>query len=166
MGLPNYRQLELKDSSLEELQRLLTAELNLKQPVVLNLKQLDLDQQREVIGLVENFFAEKNISHRFPYPVIFISDHEPSISSVRLVQSSAELPRFFQHKDSRLNVKESHVASRNRLLQQEVHNSDPAVSEESIQRYAELHRQIRALEQERVFLQSILGRLEGGQKDG
>src|SRR5690606_33710468 len=117
MSLPTYHQIQLKSASLEDLEQLLNLEMNLKHPVVFNLKNLDLDQQRDVIGLIENFFTTQKRSYKYPYPVYLISDHEKSITLVPLLKDSKELPKLFENRESKMNVKESHLASRNKLLQ-------------------------------------------------
>lgn len=159
MSLPVYQTITLKAQVLDDIQSILSPEMNLKHPVVLNLKFLDLDQQREVIGLIENFFVTENLSFKFPYPVYLISDHQPSITKMSMVKESNELPQFFSQKESRMNVRESHLASRNRLLQQEIKNSDPSVHLSELRAYGEQHRLIFELEQERQFLGSILNKL-------
>jgi len=166
MNLPVYQHINLKSASLEDLGHILHQDLNLKHPVVINLKTLDMDQQREVIGLIENYYASQNISFKFPYPVYLLSHHEPSITKVALIQELQDLPKFFTQRDSKMNVKESHLAGKNRLLQQEVKNSDASANLSNIQNYGEAHRIIYELEQERTFYRSILNRLVKGSKDG
>jgi hypothetical protein len=166
MNLPVYQHINLKSASLEDLGHILHQDLNLKHPVVINLKNLDLDQQREVIGLIENYYTGQNISFNYPYPVYLLSHHEPSITKVVLIQDQQELPKFYTQRDSKMNVKESHLAGKNRLLQQEVKNSDASANLSDMQNYGEAHRIIYELEKERSFYRSILNRLVKGSKDG
>lgn len=166
MSLPVYQHLNFKTGSLDELKAVLNPEMNLKHPVTINLKGLDFDQQRELIGLIENHFVSHNLSFKFPYPIYLISDHEPSISQVPLVRSQEELPKFYSQRDSKMNVKESHLAGKNRLLQQEVCNSDASSNEKNTSNYGESHRVIFELEQERKFYRQILNRLVKVKKNG
>lgn len=166
MSLPVYQNINLKSASHEDLGHILNQDLNLKHPVSINLKALDLEQQREVIGLIENYYASKNLSFKFPYPIYLISDHEPSISKISLLQDLQELPKFFSQRDSKMNVKESHLAGKNKLLQQEVKNSDASANIKDVANYGEAHRIIFELERERTFYRSILNRLVKGSKDG
>ncbi|WPU64046.1 hypothetical protein [Peredibacter starrii] len=164
MSLPVYQHINLKTGSLDELNAILNQELNLKHPVTIGLKALDLDQQRELIGLIENYFVSHNLSYKFPYPVYLISDHEASITKVPLVKKQDELPKFFTQRDSKMNVKESHLAGKNKLLQQEVRNSDASSNTKDAQNYGEAHRIIYELEEERKFYRLILNRLVKGKK--
>jgi hypothetical protein len=155
MNLPVYQNINVRSIHLEDLQNMLTDELNLRHPVALNLKHLDLDQQREIIGIVENFFVTHNLSYKFPYPIYLITDHEATITQMPTVRIQEELPRFFVHKDTRMNVKEAHLSEKNRLLQQEIKNSDAAEVYSNIAKYSANHRQIFMLEEEKMFYQGI-----------
>lgn len=159
MNLPIYHQITLQNTNLEDLDRMLNPELNSRQPVAFNLLMLDLDQQREAIGVIENFYDSSNISFKFPYPVYLVSLHETTITRMPMVRRPDELPRFFAQKESRMNVKETHVAGRNKLIQQEIRNIDASAASEDLAAYAKTHRQIYELESERLFLRDILGRL-------
>jgi len=166
MSLPVYQHVNLKTASLEDLGHMLHHDLNLKHPVVINLKALDLDQQREMIGLIENYFSSNNLSYKFPYPVYLVSDHEVSISKVPLVHDTKELPKFYSQRESKMNVKESHLAGKNKLLQQEVRNCDTSANVNDIENYGYSHRIIFEVEQERKFYRSILNRLLKAKKNG
>lgn len=166
MSLPVYQTINLKSASLDELNVILHQDMNLKHPVILNLKRMDIDQQREVIGLIENFFVSANLSYRFPYPIYLITDHETSISKMPLLQDQSELPKFYNQRDSKMNVKESHLSGKNKLLQQEVKNSDSSSNTSEIETYAEAHRQIFELDRERKFYRSILTGLVKVKKNG
>ena len=166
MSLPVYQHVDLKTASLEDLSHMLHHDLNLNHPVVINLKAMDLDQQREIIGLIENYFASNNLSYKFPYPVYLVSDHESSISKVPLVRDTKELPKFYRQRETKMNVKETHLASKNRLLQQEVKNCDTSVNESHIENYGYSHRIIFEVEQERKFYRSILNQLLKAKKNG
>lgn len=159
MSLPIYQTITLKSASLEDLGHILAAELNLKHPLVFNLKNLDFDAQRELIGLIENYFVSHNLSYSFPYPIYLVSDHEASISEMALVKRIEDLPKFFSQKETKMNLKESHLAGRNKLLQLEVRNSDAAANTNELHLYGKTHRQIYELEIERQFLKNILNKL-------
>jgi hypothetical protein len=159
MGLPFYHIYNVRSPSFEDISHLLTPDLNLKFPVVFNLLAIDRDQQREIIGLIENFFVSANISYLFPYPVYILTEHESSISSLPLVRSMRELPKFYQQREGKLNVKENHVAEKNRLIQQEIKNYDAAETQKQCTSFADIHREIFILEEERLFYKSVFTRL-------
>lgn len=166
MSLPVYQHINVRTIQLEDLRNLLNRDINLRHPVALNLKFLDLDQQREMIGLIENFFETNNVSYKYPYPVYLITDHESTITNMPTTRTPESLPRFFSQKESKLNVKESQLIDRNRLLQQEVTNSDSQNTEESLKKYSDIHRQVFELEKERLFYRSIISKLMKGKKHG
>lgn len=166
MSLPVYQHINLKTGSIEELGNLLHPDMNLKHPVVFNIKTLDLDSQRDSIGMIENFFVSQNLSFKYPYPVYVLSDHEESITRLPLVQELQKLPKFFGQRESKMNVRETHLASKNKLLQQEVKNNDALANTANIENYGDSHRIIFELEQERKFYRGILNGLIKAQKDG
>lgn len=159
MTLPIYQYLIIKDLQIEELASILDLEMNTKKPVVLNLSQMKLELQAEAIGLIENYFTVNNVSFLFPYPVYLITEHESSITKMPAVKSTNDLPRFFIQKDSRINLKETHLLKKNNLLQQEVRNSDMIEVKEFIDRYGRIHNAIHTKEEERLFYNSILKKL-------
>ena len=159
MSLPVYQHLNLGNASLDNLASILGPDINLKHPVSINLKTLSFDDQREVIGLIENHFVSHNLSFKFPYPLYLISDHERSITRIPLVNDIKELPKFYVQKEGRMNVKEAHLAGKNKLLQQEIKNTDTSATTKNIEAYGETHRLIYEYEVERKFYRSILNRL-------
>lgn len=166
MSLPVYQTINVKSAALEDLKAFLGQDMNLKHPVVINLKTLDLDQQRELIGLIENYFVSHNLSFKFPYPIYVISDHERSITKIPLVNKNEDLPKFYSQRESKMNVKESHLIGKNKLLQLEVRNSDSGANEKGMVNYGEAHRQIYELEEERKIYRTILNRLVKTKKHG
>lgn len=166
MSLPLYQMISIKTGSLEDLNELLKKDMNLRHPVALNLLSLDVDTQREFIGLIENFFVSENISFKFPYAVYLISVHEPSISLMPVISDPSRLPRFYQQKEGRMNVKESHLAGKNKLLQQEVANADSSLHQSEVRSYALFHRRIYELERERDFCLDLLNRLTKRTRNG
>lgn len=164
MSLPVYQHINVRTIQLEDLRNFLSKDLNLRHPVVLNLKFLDLDQQREMIGLIENFFETNNLSYKFPYPVYLVMDHQPTITNMPSVSATDQLPKFFTQRESKMNVKETQLIGRNKLLQQEISNADPQSIDDSVQRYSSIHREIYTNEKERLFYRSLLNRMVKGKK--
>ena len=83
-----------------------------------------------------------------------------------LVKKLNHLPKFFSQKEGRMNVKEGHMVGKNRLLQQEIRNTDSKHGLQEIESYARVHREIFEHEKERVFLKDILSRLVKGKVNG
>ncbi len=166
MSLPIYQHINVRTIQLDDLRNFLNKEMNLKHPVALNLRHLDLDQQREMIGLIENFFSTNNFSYKFPYPVYLVMDHEKTITQMPSARSTEELPKFFSQKESKMNVKEAHLVGRNRLLQQEVLNADAQSVQADIDSYAASHKKVFEVEKERLFYRSILNKLAKARKNG
>lgn len=166
MSLPTYQHVNVKTIQLENLKNFLNSDMNNSHPVALNLKQLDLDQQREIVGLIENYFATNNHSFKYPYPVYLIMDQDKTITSMPSVRTIEELPKFFNQKESKMNVKESHLIGRNKLLQQAIKNIDFEQIQENIQHYGLMHRRVYEIEKERLFYRSILNRLVKVTKNG
>lgn len=159
MSLPLYQIIQVKTNSLEDLGDILKKDMNLRHPIALNLLALDEDTQRDFIGLIENFFMSENVSFKFPYPVYLVTIHEPSISMMPIVSEQGKLPRFYQQKEARMNVKESHLADRNKLLQQEVANADSSLHASEVRSYSLFHRRIYELQRERDFCMGILNKI-------
>jgi hypothetical protein len=125
-----------------------------------------VDAQREYIGLIENFFVSEDISFKFPYAVYLVSVHEPSISLMPVFPAMDKLPKFYTQKEGRMNVKESHLAGRNKLLQQEVSNADSSIHQAEVRSFALLHRRIFELEVERNFCADLLQNLRKAKPNG
>ncbi len=138
MNLPIYQHINIRSQSFEDLGQILNPEMNIKHPVVFNLRALEIDQQRELIGLIENYFTTKNVSFLFPYPMYLVTDHDPSISEMPVVGAVEELPQFYNLKEGKMNVKETHLIAKNKLQQQEIRNADPSVTNESLEHYAHI----------------------------
>jgi hypothetical protein len=155
MTLPIYHLIQLEADYFEKLQSILSPNLNTHQPIVFDAKKLDIDQQRELIGIVENYFSSNSLSHRFPYPIYILSDLEKSISRIILVKEKSSLPKFFNQKGANINIKESHYISRNELLQQEIKNGDAIQNEDELLAFAQIHKKINHLEEERLIYSSI-----------
>lgn len=166
MSLPIYQHINIRTFHLDDLKNFLHREMNFKHPVAINLKHLEFDQQREVIGLIENYFETNNLSYKFPYPIYLIMDHQKTITQMPAVASVEELPKFFNQKESKMNVKESHLIGRNRLLQQEIKNADTEVIQSNINKYGAIHRRVYEMEKERLFYRSILNRIVKAAKNG
>ena len=166
MSLPVYHHINLNSASLDNLTSVLSEDMNLKHPVAINVKPLTFDEQREIIGLIENHFVSQNLSFKFPYPIYLITDHERSISKIPLVNEIKELPRFYIQKESRMNVKEAHLAGKNKLLQQEIKNTDASANSLELETYGEAHRLIYEMELERKFYRTILNRLMKSDQNG
>lgn len=162
MSLPIYYTINLRSSSLEELSSLLSSDLNLKHPVVLNVRNLSVDQQREAVGLIENWYVSNGVSYQFPYPVYVLTDHERTISNLPLFKTSEELPKFFAQKEGKMNVKEAHLAGKNKLLQQEVRNTDATANASALKVFGSIHRQVFELEEERLFCRELIRKLTKG----
>lgn len=166
MILPIYHHINLKSYSLDDLTYFLNPNLNLNQPVSINLTLMNLDDQRDVIGIIENYYVSNNLSFKFPYPIYIVSGHDPSISKISLVGNLNQLPKFYSQRESRINVKESTLLSKNKLLQIEINNSDASTTEKDILYYAESHRIIFEQEKEKKFYSNILKRLVKAKKNG
>lgn len=155
MSLPVYVNVNFRTGQLEEVRQVLSKDMNLRHPVALNLKALELDQQREVAGLIENFFVSSNVSWKFPYPIYLVTDCDPSVTHMPVAKLTEELPKFFTQKDTKMNVKEMHLSQKNKLLQQEVKNGDASNTDHVLSSYGAYHRQVHHAETERKFYLSL-----------
>lgn len=156
MSLPFYHLFTLKTSSYEELENILNPQINLKFPVIISLKNLEFDVQREFIGLIENYFSSQNLDFNYPYPVYVLTEHEASISNLSLITDTHELPLFYKKKEGKMNVKESHLLSKNKLLQQEIINTDSKKSYQALENFGKMHAIINELEIERIILKDLM----------
>ncbi|MBY0517991.1 MAG: hypothetical protein K2P81_13870 [Bacteriovoracaceae bacterium] len=164
MNLPIYQILPIKSADLHEIASLLHEDLNLKRPVVFDLLTLSKDDQREVIGIVENWYYTHQASWRFPYPVYFISVFGESLGHIPVVSELKKLPKFFNQKENKIGVKESQVVDKNRLLQQEVKNADPQQTTEILKDYGIQHKKIWFLVNEGQFYEGLLKKLRAKDK--
>jgi hypothetical protein len=166
MSLPIYKQIDILPDKIDGIHHFLHEQINLKTPIIINLKRLNLDQQRECIGIIENFFMTRGLSYHFPYPVYLVMDHERTISEMPSVRDVKNLPKFFNQKEVKLNVKESYLSQKNHLLQVEISNTDSQKAQTEIQTYSLLHKKIFNLEKENIFYRSLYDKLTKVRKHG
>jgi hypothetical protein len=164
MNLPIYQIITVKNANLIEIAKLLHEDMNLRRPVAFNVKSLSLDEQRDVIGVVGNWFDTHQASWRFPYPVYFVSDLAEGVGYIPIVSEISALPKFYNQKDNKVTVKESQVLDRNRLLQQEIKNADPHQMAEVVREFGINHKKIWYLVQEGVFYSELIKRLRAKEK--
>ena len=159
MELPKYKNILITDFDTTVIDHFLKKEMNLHTPIAIDIKKINLEQQRELIGLIENYFFQQNSSYLFPYPIYLISDHDQTMTRMPLVKNTSELPRFFSHKEAKINIKESSVLDKNKLLQIEISNADFQQNNLELESYAQKHKEINKLEAERSFYRSLLNKL-------
>lgn len=164
MNLPIYQIINVKNADLIEIAKLLHEDINLRRPVAFVVKTLTLDEQREVIGVIGNWFDTHSASWRYPYPVFFVSDLAEAVGFIPIVAEIAILPKFYNQKDTKVTVKESQVLDRNRLLQQEIKNADPHQMAEVVREYGINHKKIWYLVKEGAFYSDLLNRLRAKEK--
>lgn len=164
MNLPIYQIIHIKNADLIDMAAMLHVDMNLHRPVAFVLKTLSLDEQRELIGVIGNWFETHQASCGHPYPVYLVADVAEAVSVVPIVAELSRLPRFFQQKDNKVTVKEAQVLDRNHLLQREIKNTDPHAVTETLRAYGLNHKRIWFLAQETAFYESILKRLRDQEK--
>ena len=160
MNLPIYQIINVKSSQVDDVMAILNVDMNLHRPVALVCKALDRDQQREVIGLVENWFSEGLSSCRFPYAVYIVADHGEALGEVPVVREINALPKFFHQKELNTNVKEAQIIDRSRLLRQEIRNTEPLTNQDTLKRYGLQHKKIWFLVKEAAFYDEIIQKLK------
>ena len=149
----------LSDRYQEELQELLITDLNLENPIVFDLRVLAEEDQSMAFNLIEDFFRRTNLSLHFPYPIYALTKVARGNGSLVTLRSERELPRFFTKRSGKMNVKETHLAEKNSLIQREIKNIDFAHSSKAITNYSKSHHKIYLGEQERFFCRGILENL-------
>jgi hypothetical protein len=159
MNLANYQIITIQNSDLIQIYELLRPDLNLRRPVVLDLSLLNRDEQRDVVGIIENWYSAHKASWIFPYPVYIICELEQAVAQIPIFKSTKQLPKFFKIKDNRITSKESHLVGRNEILQQEIKNVEPQETILNLKDYAEAHKRIWSLAQEEYFYRQLLNKL-------
>jgi hypothetical protein len=159
MNLPIYQIIYVKSAQLEDIAALLHEDLNLRRPIAYVLKTLSLDEQREVIGVIDNWFETHQASWRYPYPVYIVSDYSDAIGHLPVFAEIAQLPKFYNQKDVKVTVKETQVLERNRLLQQEIKNADAHQVADVVRTYGVNHKKIWYLVKEANFYEQLLIKL-------
>lgn len=161
MNLPNYQLITLKTSSFEELESILKRDINSSRAIGIVLSELDLEDQKEVAALIENYFSTQDISYFFPYPVYIISDIPQSLSNMLIISDKKNLPNFFKQKESKPNTKENQILTRNKLLQQEIRNLNMSKIQVGLSTYASGHKELYQLTKEESFYLEIKRSLSG-----
>lgn len=164
MNFPNYQLIQLKTGSHEEIQQILNPEMNLRRPVAISLKTLGLEQQREVTGLIENYFESADCSCSFPYPIYLITDQPQPVGNLPFAFTQEDLPKFFTQKETKVAMKEAQILGRNKLLQQEIKNADPVITRETLKNYAQAQKELFRMHHEFLFLSKLEKKLTAQEK--
>ena len=166
MTFPVYQKNSLRINQEADLDKLITKEINLYNPVIVEFKTTSKEEETKLIHLFQRHLEQLQINPRFPYAIYVITllEIERPLSFVCL-RSRDEIPKFFTQKDARLNLKESHLMDKIRLLQQESRNCSSLENIHSLQKYANAHRLIHVLDQERMAYKKLLRRLKRNEND-
>jgi hypothetical protein len=161
MTFPVYQKNSIRINQEADLDRLITKEINLYNPVIVEFETTSKEEETKLIHLLQKHLEQLNLNPRFPYAIYVITQIEIEIPLSFVCQrSKGEIPKFFTQKDARLNLKESHLMDKIRLLQQESGNCSSLENMNSLQRYAKSHRLIHVLDQERLAYKNLLRRLK------
>jgi hypothetical protein len=166
MNLPVYQHFKIGHFSQEELTEILSEDLNLSHPVAFDITEMPVADQKDFIYFLEHYFTTRNESFLFPYPVYLIGPINASNTKIPIVLSKKDLPKFYSKKETRMNIKESGLANKNKLIQQEIKNSDPNFYLNEIRSFGETHKTIFKQEIERNFYRKLLSQLFKGQANG
>jgi hypothetical protein len=158
MGLAFYQFHIFTNDFKQELNGILTTDLNLGNPQVIDLRKLSNDEQRIATVMVEDYFSTHNLSLHFPYPIYVLSELTEKFNVTTLKRES-DLPRFFSKRPGKMNVKETHLSDKNALLQREIKNSDNLNNTINLKNFSYYHHRIFIGERERYFYELILKRL-------
>lgn len=164
MSLPVYRHISISFFSPEELKEILTDDINLRGPIAFDTSEMPELQQKEFVIFLEQFFISKNESFLFPYPIYIIGQIDPNLTKIPVVSAKKDLPKFFSKKESRMNLKESTLANKNKLIQQEIKNADSNTYLNELRNFGETHRIIYRQDLERNFYRNLLSQLFKGNK--
>lgn len=166
MNLPVYKYHKFTTFSKEELEQVIFEDFNLRSPAVIDILEMTVEDQKEFVTYVENYFTKRNESFLFPYPIYFLSQINSFQTKIPILKEKKYLPRFFNKKESRMNVKESGLADKNKLIQLEIKNSDPNFYQQEIKNFGETHRTIYQQEKERIFYRKLISTLFKGHQNG
>lgn len=166
MNLPIEKKIKLKETDLDHLNQILRENDNLTCPLVFDLLELKDELQKEFIGAIENYYITQNQSFSLPYPIYVLTKFEKTISELNLLQSEKNLPHFYRYRDIKLNIKESQILIKTKLLQQEIKNLNETDSEKNLKQFGRNHKKIYLLEEERTKYLSILNKLKKRTKYG
>lgn len=155
MSFPIYKFIKIKKYDKNEFLNILSPEMNLKNPLVFDLKNLDFDEQWGIIKIIEDYSIEKEMSLRFPYPVYIISNHDHGPCSTLLLKDEKELPDFFNKKEFRVSSKESSAVRKNRMIQKALYHSENPTSQIELHSFGKIHKKIYNQDLERSFYQKI-----------
>ena len=161
MAFPVYPKNSLKISSDSDLGLLINNEINLRFPVIIEFISSSQEEDTKLIQHLQKRLNDLNVNPGFPYPIYAITTSEPDQTiTFTCLRSKNEIPKFFLQKDGRLNLKESNLLDKIKLLQQETFNCSSVENMKIIKKYAYSHRLINSLDQERTSYLNLLKRLK------
>lgn len=162
MKLPVLKKMTLQDlESAKKFIQNVHADINIRCPILIEIETLSMDDQKKFLSL---FSTKVNEDHKlsliFPYPIYIKSQLKQNDSALLIIQEESDLPKFFLKKEGKINLKESQILMKNKLLQQEIQNADLSQVKEKIKSYANDHKKIFQLEVERMSYINILANLK------
>ena len=160
MQLPLFKKVSLNSENFEKYILTLGPDTNLRNPVLIDLDALTHEEQTLFFELLLPSITSKKLSFHFPYPIFIKTLLEFNSPDLLLIKNDSELPLFYQRKESKMNLKETQILMKNKLLQQEIKNSDIGVLLDQVDSYAKDHRKVYEKEVERLAYMSILGKLK------
>jgi hypothetical protein len=110
-----------------------------ERPIFISLKKFP-EKQFELIEMLDEYFTQRN----FLYEVYVQTDLVNYPSSLNLVKSIEEVPRFFKHKAKQLNLKENAVFNKIKLKQEQLKNINQNDVLPILKDYAFRHKEIKS----------------------
>jgi len=162
MALPFYKFITILENDLSNFEIILKNESNRKHPLVFDTSELDPENQRKIIGHIEDFYSKQNKSHRFPYPIYILTILSRNSSNLSLISSIKQLPHFYHFQNLKCSEAEKKMLKANDLIQQEIINTDTQDVERNLKLFSRSHKRIALLEAERNCYQTLLKKIARG----
>ena len=153
MIIPNYKTIVLNGQDKQIIhQKLSSVDWN-NSPVVINIIQLK-EMQIKVLSILEECFEQMSLS-LFPYGIYILAYCPEYKGKLTIVNSTKELPQFFQQKTRQLNSKENFALNKVTLKRSNLQGLRGEEYQTLLKYYADNHKKIHHLQSEFLFLDKV-----------
>ncbi len=158
MQLPIYKEIYIEKVDKNIIKRLVLSQPLGKAPLVFKVSHLE-NEESKAISLIEEVLRESMISCLFPYPIFALSTMSGYKGEIKIISDLKNLPRYFDRKETKINVKGQSTLNKVKILQKKIYNSNVSDQIQKTKNFASKHKILFNLAQEGDFLEKLLSKV-------
>lgn len=151
MAPPIIKQIELLSDKKENIFQFLSEHNFNERPTVISLLKFK-DTQEQLISILEEFFEEKS----FIYPAYILTTMIEYPTTLNMVESLNQVPKFYRQKSKQLNIKENLVFNKIKLKQEQLKSINQEEIGPILREYSKEHKIINDKELFNNYMKKII----------